>query len=34
MDLKMTKEQEGRLSLFILFNLEIVDDKVLEILYK
>ena len=30
----MTKEQEGRLSLFILFNLEIVDDKVLEILYK
>ena len=30
----MTKEQEGKLSLFILFNLEIVDDKVLEILYK
>ena len=30
----MTDEQKGRLSLFILFNLEIVDDKVLEILYK
>ena len=30
----MNKEQEGKLSLFILFNLEIVDDKVLEILYK
>ena len=30
----MTDEQKGRLSLFILFNLDIVDDKVLEVLYK
>ena len=30
----MTKEQEGRLSLFILYNLDIVDNKIIEELYK
>jgi len=30
----MTDEQKGRLSLFVLYNLDIVDTKIIEELYK
>ena len=30
----MTDEQKGKLSLFILYNLDIVDTKIIEELYK